>query len=69
MKIDNLEIDQPFSLPKKNVDEKEKTDRCEWCGMEYPYGGYDYYEVRIFSTNHKICADCYVQLKKIGYEP
>lgn len=40
-------------------------DYCEWCGMEYPKGSWDYYELTAFGKYHKICSDCYEQLKKV----
>jgi hypothetical protein len=40
-------------------------DYCEWCGMEYPHGSWDYYELTVFGHYHKICSDCYDQLKKV----
>jgi len=39
---------------------------CEWCGMKYPKGGYDYYSLVLFGKEeHTICGDCYEHLKKI----
>ena len=34
-------------------------DYCEWCGMMYPRGSWDYYEINVFGRYyHKICSDC-----------
>ena len=38
---------------------------CEWCGMTYPPGGWDYYSVVVFRQEHVICKDCYEQLKLV----
>lgn len=40
-------------------------DYCEWCGMEYMRGTWDYYETTVFGKHHKICSDCKDQLKKV----
>ena len=48
-----------------------KTDRCDWCRMEYPRGGWDcYYELDVMGKNnemihHVICSDCYDRLKPV----
>jgi hypothetical protein len=43
------------------------TDYCEWCGMMYPRGSWDYYEIKIFGRYyHKICSDCKNNLKKVN---
>jgi len=44
------------------------TNVCEWCGMTYPAGGWDYYSVIVFGYNHVICSDCYEQMKLINYD-
>lgn len=61
-------------------DGKMETDKCEWCGMEYPKGGYTYWSLKVyipfkyaklkrfknFSTiEHKICDDCKNHLKEV----
>lgn len=43
------------------------NDYCEWCGMMYPRGGWDYYEVKVFKVYHKICSDCKDQLTLVEY--
>jgi len=41
-------------------------DYCEWCGMDYPRGSWDYYDIKIFGKHyHKICSDCKGHLKKV----
>lgn len=40
-------------------------DKCEWCGMAYPRGGWQYYEIIVFDISHKICGDCYGRLVPI----
>ena len=44
-------------------DDKD-SDICEWCGMEYLKDCWDYYTIKVFSKEHKICSDCYEHLKK-----
>lgn len=41
---------------------KTETDTCEWCGMSYPRGGWQYYDIQVFDQYHKICKDCYDHL-------
>ena len=40
-------------------------NKCEWCGMVYPKGTYDYYKITVWKKEHIICKDCYKQLKQI----
>lgn len=39
--------------------------KCDWCGMRYILGGWNYYQLRVFSKLHTICSDCYKELKLI----
>jgi len=40
--------------------------KCDWCGMSYPLGGWDYYQLVLFGTQLKtICSDCYNHLQHI----
>jgi hypothetical protein len=41
---------------------------CEWCKMQYPDGGGDFYYIKVFAKRHLICSDCYKHLFKISYE-
>ena len=38
------------------------TNECEWCGMEYPVGMWDYYVLKVFKDKHIICSDCGVKI-------
>lgn len=42
--------------------------RCEWCGMDYPNGEWDYLYIEVFNKEHIICSDCYKHLFKIRRE-
>ena len=42
--------------------------KCEWCGMDYPDGEWDYYYIKVFDETHLICSDCYKHLFKIRCE-
>jgi hypothetical protein len=47
----------------KNPERDAYTDICDWCGMAYPKGGWKYYELTVFGTDHHvICSDCYEHL-------
>lgn len=41
---------------------------CEWCGMRYPDGEWDYYYIEVWKKEHLICSDCYKHLWRIFYE-
>jgi hypothetical protein len=43
--------------------------KCDWCGMSYPIGFWDYYQILLFDNNLKtICSDCYNNLQHITIE-
>jgi len=43
--------------------------KCDWCGMSYPLGGWDYYQLVLFGRELKtICSDCYNHLHHITVE-
>jgi hypothetical protein len=47
----------------KNPRRYEDSHTCDWCGMTYPKGGWEYYELRVWGTDHHIiCSDCYNRL-------
>lgn len=47
-------------------DNDGKGYRCDLCGMSYPMGGWDYYQLLLFGTDlHTICSDCIKHLKLI----
>ena len=48
-----------------NFKKELPPDICEWCGMTYPAGGWNYYSAIVFRTEHVICSDCYEQLKLV----
>lgn len=57
------------SVEKLTPNTKNGTYKCDWCGMEYPPGGWDYYQIVLFGKKpHTICSDCYNHLKLIKAE-
>ncbi len=58
-------IKDPNTFTLKFPNDDTIIDYCEWCGMDYPRGSWDYYEVIVFGKYHKICSDCKDQLTKV----
>lgn len=42
--------------------------KCEFCGMQYPDGEWQYYYIKVWDKEHIICSDCYKMLMPIIYE-
>ena len=47
----------------RSVQMSDTRDVCEWCGMQYPKGQWDYWQIYVYDKRHKICDDCKQQLK------